>query len=66
MIAREIHDKLRSAGFRLNLGPENAGLTQLFLGRGGGYYIGMYLLLNARVPEDVVDHLFNARFSLDP
>ncbi|EIM79879.1 FAD/NAD-P-binding domain-containing protein [Stereum hirsutum FP-91666 SS1] len=36
---KEIHDKLKAVGFKLNLGPDNGGLLQLFLRRGGGYYV---------------------------
>lgn len=36
-------DGLAKVGFKTNLGPEGAGLLQLLLRRGGGYYVGMSL-----------------------
>lgn len=36
-------DGLAKVGFQTNLGLDGAGLLQLFLRRGGGYYIGQLL-----------------------
>jgi len=36
---KELHDGLRAAGFKTDLGPMNSGLVMKYFQRGGGYYI---------------------------
>ncbi|KAF5380611.1 hypothetical protein D9615_004633 [Tricholomella constricta] len=38
-VDKDILDELNKAGFKTNLGPEDAGIFPLLLTRGGGYYI---------------------------
>lgn len=38
-------NKLTEAGFKLDSGPDEAGLWIKYLSRGGGYYIGIFPLL---------------------
>lgn len=40
---RELHTKLHAVGFKTNMGPDDAGVLQLYYTRSGGYYIGMYV-----------------------
>jgi hypothetical protein len=42
-VGRELIERLENAGFRTNLGIENAGLILLARETGGGYYIGIPL-----------------------
>ncbi|KAM5540398.1 hypothetical protein V8D89_005856 [Ganoderma adspersum] len=49
---KELHDKLRKGGVKLNMGPEGEGLYLLVMERGGGYWLdkgGADLVVDGRI-----------------